>query len=55
MNNKDSVCRECAERMGYEPRKKIVGVWSGECEFCGKVAALTSLAHDWKKKVKEEK
>lgn len=47
---KDCVCRECAERMGYEPSKSVVGVWMGDCEFCGECKPLTSLSHDWRKK-----
>lgn len=55
MSDKDYVCRECANRMGYEPKKKTVGVWPGECDFCGKHKVLTSLSHDWNKKEEEGK
>ena len=51
MSMKDSVCRECAESMGYAPLNKVVGVWRGECDFCGKVKSLTSLQNDWVKKL----
>lgn len=39
---------QCAR--GYEPKDKVVGVWTGECEFCGKRKPLTSLCNDWRKK-----
>lgn len=48
-DNRDSVCAECAERMGWKPKDKVVGVWIGECEFCGERKPLTSLHHDWRK------
>ncbi len=47
--NRDSVCSECATKMGYVLKGKQVGVWMGECDFCGKRKALTSLGHDWRK------
>lgn len=47
---KDSVCKECAVKMGYEPDDKMVGVWVANCDFCGKRKRLTSLSNDWHKK-----
>lgn len=44
---KDSVCDECAQRMGWKPKRKVVGRWVGECDFCGERKPLTSLHHDW--------
>lgn len=49
-DGRDAVCRHCAINMGYEPRKEIVGVWTGKCDFCGAERPLTSLSHDWKRK-----
>lgn len=50
MSINDSVCSECARRMGYEPLKKVIGVWAGECDFCEKHSSLTSLQNDWIKR-----
>lgn len=47
---KDCVCVKCAKALGYVMKDKVVGVWIGECEFCGKRKPLTSLCHDWRKK-----
>ena len=46
---KDCVCAECAIRMGWTPKDKMVGVWQGKCEFCGRNKPLTSLHHDWRR------
>lgn len=54
MEVKNSVCRECADRMGYEPKNKIVGAWVGECDFCGKRKSLMSLWHDFKKRERRD-
>lgn len=45
----DSVCDECATKLGWKPKDKVVGVWMGKCEVCGKEKPLTSLHHDWYK------
>lgn len=45
----DSVCAECATNLGYKPKDKVVGVWPGKCDVCGKKRSLTSLHHDWEK------
>ena len=47
---KDSICSDCATRMGYEPDDKCVGIWVANCDFCGKRKPLTSLSNDWHKK-----
>lgn len=49
VDDRDSVCWKCAVDMGYTPVKKVVGVWQGKCDFCGKKKSLTSLSHDWRK------
>lgn len=49
-NTKDSVCSDCATRMGYEQDCKGIGVWLGRCDFCGEHNWLTSLSNDWHKK-----
>ena len=54
-SNIGAICFDCAKAAGFTQKNKIVGVWVGECDFCGKVAALTSLAHDWEKKEEDEK
>lgn len=51
----DSVCKECATKMGYKPREKVCGMWQGKCEFCGKDKPLSSLSHDWAKNGKAAK
>lgn len=45
----DSVCDECATKLGWKPKDKVVGVWMGKCEVCGNERPLTSLHHDWYK------
>lgn len=52
-DNRDSVCDECARRMGWQPKDKVVGTWTGKCDFCGEFKPLTSLHHDWRKKGNE--
>lgn len=46
---RDSVCADCARRMGYAPKYKVAGVWTGHCDFCGNEKPLTSLIHDWER------
>ena len=48
-DTRDSVCSDCAAKMGYVKKDKIIGVWRGVCEFCGEEKPLTSLVHDWRK------
>lgn len=43
MAKKNAIARR---REAREPMNKVVGVWTGECDFCGKVKALTSLQND---------
>ena len=45
----DAVCDECAMNLGWKPKDKIFGVWTGKCDVCGKNRFLTSLHHDWEK------
>ena len=45
----DAVCSDCARNMGWKPKDKVVGVWPGKCDVCGKKRPLTSLHHDWVK------
>ena len=45
----DAVCSDCARNMGWKPKDKVVGVWPGKCDVCGKNRSLTSLHHDWEK------
>lgn len=47
---KDSVCDECARKMGWKPKNKVVGMWVGKCDWCGEIGPLTSLLYDWTKK-----
>lgn len=54
IDNRDSVCSDCARKMGWKPKNKVVGVWQGKCDFCGKTTGLTSLHHDWYKAVKQK-
>lgn len=48
--HKDSVCADCATRMGFEPDDKHVGIWVDRCDFCGERKPLTSLSNDWHKR-----
>lgn len=54
MRIKDCVCNECAHRMGYVPRKSVVCVWLGKCDWCEEMRSLTSLYNDWEKKVERD-
>jgi len=37
-----SICRDCAEKRGWEPVSFPVGVWTGECEVCGETKLCTA-------------
>ena len=43
-----AVCFDCAKAAGFTQKKKIVGVWIGECDICHKQKTCTDLWHDWK-------
>jgi hypothetical protein len=45
--NVGAVCRDCAKKAGFTPKRKIVGVWMDECGICHEKKPCTSLHHDW--------
>ena len=55
--NIGAVCSDCAKKAGFVPKKKIFGMWVGECDICHKEKPCTDLWHDWvltKKKGKKK-
>ena len=47
-----AVCFDCAEKAGFTPKAKAVGVWEGECDICHERKPCTNLWHDWNPPVK---
>ena len=42
-----AICDECARRLGYRQKDKVVGVWVDECDICGKRKPCTDSVHDY--------
>lgn len=42
-----AVCNDCAFTLGFTPKNKLAGVWTGECGICHQRKACTDLHHDW--------
>jgi hypothetical protein len=46
-SNIGAVCSDCAKAAVFTRKKKVVGVWMGECEICHEKKLCTHLWHDW--------
>lgn len=55
VNDIGSVCSDCADKLGFVPKKKVCGIWIGQCEVCKKTKPCTDLWHDWERKLKVKK
>lgn len=53
-SNIGAVCFDCALKAGLTPKKKIAGVWQGECGICHKQKPCSDLWHDWVPLKKDE-
>lgn len=44
-----TVCSDCAKKLGFTPKDKVVGVWMDNCDNCMQYRPCTNLWHDWNK------
>lgn len=49
-----TVCSDCAEKLGFTPKDKVVGVWMDNCDNCMQYRPCTNLWHDWERNRKHE-
>ena len=46
-SNVSAICFDCAQKVGFVQKNKIVGAWIGECDICHQKKTCSDLWHDW--------